>query len=115
NAGFSLANPQQLHLPVIIDPEYHYEATNVENQQKNLSSVLWWMRRVIAMRKNFRAFSRGTLEFLYPDNAKVLAFVRRYENETVLVVVNLSSFARVVELALATFSGCLPIEVFSGS
>src|SRR5437870_5425592 len=113
NAGFSRANPQQLHLPVIIDPEYHYEATNVENQQKNLSSLLWWMRRVIAMRKNFRAFSRGTLEFLYPDNAKVLAFVRRYENETVLVVVNLSRFAQVVELDLAHFSGCVPIEVFS--
>src|SRR5439155_965474 len=81
NAGFSLANPQQLHLPVIIDPEYHFEAINVENQQKNLSSLLWWMRRVIATRKNFKAFSRGTLEFLFPDNAKVLAFLRRYEGE----------------------------------
>src|SRR5437016_1738666 len=113
NAGFSLANPQQLHLPVIIDPEYHYEATNVENQQKNLSSLLWWMRRVIAMRKNFKAFSRGTLDFLFPDNAKVLAFLRRYEDETVLVVVNLSRFAQVVELDLAHFSGCVPVEVFS--
>ena len=113
NAGFSLANPQQLYLPVIIDPEHHYEATNVENQQKNLSSLLWWMRRVIAMRKNFRAFSRGSLEFLYPDNAKVLAFLRRYENETILVVVNLSRFAQSVELDLSHLSGCVPIEVFS--
>ena len=113
NAGFSLANPQQLHLPVIIDPEYHYEAINVENQQKNLSSLLWWMRRVIAMRKNFKAFSRGTLEFLFPDNAKVLAFLRRHEDETVLIVVNLSRFAQVVELDLARFPGCRPIEVFS--
>ncbi|HYS96006.1 MAG TPA: maltose alpha-D-glucosyltransferase, partial [Chthoniobacterales bacterium] len=113
NAGFSLANPQQLHLPVIIDPEYHYEAINVENQQKNLSSMLWWMRRVIATRKNFKAFSRGTLEFLFPDNAKVLAFLRRHEDETVLIVVNLSRFAQVVELDLARFSGCRPIEVFS--
>jgi len=64
NAGFSRANPQQLYLPVTIDPEYHYEAVNVENQQKNLSSLLWWTRRVIAMRKNFKAFSRGSLEFL---------------------------------------------------
>ena len=77
NAGFSRANPQQLYLPITIDPEYHYEAVNVENQQKNLSSLLWWTRRVIAMRKNFKAFSRGSLEFLYPDNAKVLAFLRR--------------------------------------
>ena len=113
NAGFSRANPQQLHLPIIIDPEYHYEAVNVENQQKNLSSLLWWMRRVIAMRKNFKAFSRGSLEFLYPDNAKVLAFLRRYENETIVVVVNLSRFAQSVELDLSRFSGCIPIEMFS--
>ena len=113
NAGFSKANPQQLYLPVTIDPEYHYEAVNVENQQKNLSSLLWWMRRVLAMRKNFKAFSRGTLEFLYPDNAKVLAFLRRYENETIVVVVNLSRFAQSVQLDLSRFSSCVPIEVFS--
>src|SRR5213075_209465 len=113
NAGFSQANPQQLHLPVIIDPEYHYEATNVEIQQKNLSSLLWWMRRVIATRKNFKAFSRGSLEFLLPDNAKVLAFLRRYEEETILVVVNLSRFAQSAELDLSRFAGCVPMEVFS--
>src|SRR5881394_2144435 len=113
NAGFSKANPQQLYLPITIDPEYHYEAINVENQQKNLSSLLWWMRRVIAMRKNYKAFSRGKVEFLFPDNAKVLAFLRRHEDETVLIVVNLSRFAQVVELDLARFSGCRPIEVFS--
>ncbi|HJT82345.1 MAG TPA: putative maltokinase, partial [Chthoniobacterales bacterium] len=113
NAGFSKANPQQLLLPVIIDPEYHYEAINVENQQKNLSSLLWWMRRVIAMRKNFKAFSRGTLEFLYPDNAKVLAFLRRTADETVLVVVNLSRFAQSAELDLSSVAGSVPIEMFS--
>jgi maltose alpha-D-glucosyltransferase/alpha-amylase len=113
NAGFSRANPQQLYLPITIDPEYHYEAVNVENQQKNLSSLLWWMRRVIAMRKNFKAFSRGSLEFLHPDNAKVLAFLRRFENETIVVVVNLSRFAQSVELDLSRFAGCVPKEVFS--
>src|SRR5438309_1176327 len=113
NAGFSLANPQQLHLPVIIDPEYHYEAINVENQQKNLSSLLWWMRRVIAMRKNYKAFSRGSLEFLFPDNPKVLAFLRRYGDEIILVIVNLSRFAQSAELDLSRFAGCVPMEVFS--
>jgi maltose alpha-D-glucosyltransferase/alpha-amylase len=113
NAGFSRANPQQLYLPVTIDPEYHYEAINVENQQKNLSSLLWWTRRVIAMRKNFKAFSRGSLEFLYPDNPKVLAFLRRWENETIVVVVNLSRFSQSVELDLSRFAGCIPMEVFS--
>ncbi|PYK12130.1 MAG: maltose alpha-D-glucosyltransferase [Verrucomicrobia bacterium] len=113
NAGFSRANPQQLYLPVTIDPEYHYEAVNVENQQKNLSSLLWWTRRVIAMRKNFKAFSRGSLEFLYPDNPKVLAFLRRYQDETILVVVNLSRFAQSAELDLSRFAGCIPMELFS--
>jgi len=113
NAGFSKANPQRLLLPVIIDPEYHYEAINVENQQKNLSSLLWWMRRVIGMRKNFKAFSRGSLDFLYPDNAKVLAFLRKFENETVLVVVNLSRFAQSAELDLSPHAGAVPIEMFS--
>src|SRR5580765_5122900 len=113
NAGFSRANPQQLYLPVTIDPEYHYEAVNVENQQKNLSSLLWWTRRVIAMRKNFKAFSRGSLEFLNPDNPKVLAFLRRFENETIVVVANLSRFSQSAELDLSRFAGCVPMEVFS--
>ena len=113
NAGFSKANPQRLLLPIIIDPEYHYEAINIENQQKNLSSLLWWMRRVIGMRKNFKAFSRGSLEFLYPDNAKVLAFLRKSESETMLVVVNLSRFAQSAELDLSAHAGSVPIEVFS--
>ncbi len=112
NAGFSRANPQQLFLPIVIDPEYNYEAINVENQQKNLSSLLWWTRRVIAMRKNFKAFSRGTLEFLLPDNAKVLAFLRSFEGETVLVVVNLSRFSQVAEVDLSRFAGCTLMEVF---
>jgi len=113
NAGFSRANPQQLYLPITIDPEYHYEAINVENQQKNLSSLLWWTRRVIAMRKNYKAFSRGTLEFLFPENPKVLAFLRRYDGETIVVVVNLSRFAQPVEINLSEFAGCVPVEVFS--
>jgi maltose alpha-D-glucosyltransferase/alpha-amylase len=113
NAGFSKANPQQLYLPITIDPEYHYEAINVENQQKNLSSLLWWMRRVIAMRKNFKAFSRGSIEFLLPENAKVLAFLRQFESETILVVVNLSRFSQPAELDLSRFAGCTLMEVFS--
>src|SRR5205814_9319525 len=113
NAGSSRANPHQHCQPVTIDAEYHNEAVNVENQQKNPSSLLWWTRRVIAMRKIFKAFTRGSLEFLYPDNAKVLAFLRRWENETIVVVANLSRFAQSAELDLSRFAGCVPMEVFS--
>ncbi len=113
NAGFSRANPQQLYLPVIIDPEYKYDSVNVENQLINTNSLLWWMKRVIRMRKRYKAFGRGIIRFLEPANRKILAFVREYKNEKILVVVNLSRFAQAVELDLEEFEGYLPLEVFS--
>jgi maltose alpha-D-glucosyltransferase/alpha-amylase len=112
NAGFSRANPQQLYLPTIIDPEYHYESVNVENQQRNLSSLFWWMRRMLGVREKVAAFSRGTIEFLHPDNAKVLTYLRRLDGEVVLVIANLARFAQVVELDLAPFAGMVPEELF---
>src|SRR5262245_46947806 len=114
-AGFSRANPQSLFLPVIIDPEYHYEAINVEAQQNNPSSLLWWTKRLIALRKRFRAFGRGTIEFLEPANAKVLAFLRQHENEKILVVANLSRFVQHVELDLGRWAGQVPEELFGRS
>ena len=105
NAGFSHANPQQLYLPVITDPEYRYEAVNVEAQQNNSNSLLWWMKRLISFRKRHKVFGRGSLEFLYPDNHKVLAFVRRYGEECLLVVANLSRFVQYAELDLSAFKG----------
>jgi len=114
NAGFSRANPQQLFLPVIIDPEFHYEAVNVDMQMKNLSSLLWWMRRIIGVRKKTKAFSHGTIEFLRTPNAKVLAFLRRHEEETVLVIVNLSRFSQAIELDLSSFAGSRAEEMFGG-
>ncbi len=112
NAGFSRANPQRLYLPVNIDPAYHYETINVEAQQNNSHSLLWFTKRLIQQRKQFRAFGRGMLEFLYPSNRKVLAFVRQYQDETVLVVANLSRFAQCVELDLASRQGLVPVEVY---
>ncbi|MEJ8757292.1 maltose alpha-D-glucosyltransferase [Pontibacter sp. H259] len=113
NAGFSTANPQKLYLPVIIDPEYKYESVNVETQEQNSSSLLWWMRRIINMRKRYKAFGRGSIKFLNPSNSKVLAFVRSYEDENILVIANLSRFPEAVELDLTEFKGHTPREVFS--
>ena len=112
NAGFSHANPQRLFLPVIIDPEYHSQAVNVAAQQENPNSMLWWMKRLIGLRQRFKVFGRGTLEVLRSDNRKVFAFTRSYEDEQVLVVVNLSRFAQCVELDLAKFRGSVPVELF---
>ena len=73
NAGFSRANPQALYLPIIYDPEYHYEAVNVEAQSQNPHSLLWWMRRLLALRKRWRALGEGKCEFLQPENHKILS------------------------------------------
>jgi maltose alpha-D-glucosyltransferase/alpha-amylase len=112
NAGFSKANPQRLYLPVIIDPEYHYETVNVSAQQNNLHSLLWWTKRMIALRKRYRAFSRGQIDFVQSDNPRVLSFVRKFQDETVLVVANLSRFVQGVSLELEEFAGNVPIEIF---
>ena len=112
NAGFSRANTQKLYFPVIIDPEYHYEAVNVEVQQDNPQSLLWWTKRVLSVRKQSKAFGRGSFEFLYPDNSKVLVFLRAFESQRVLVVANLSRFAQHVELNLAAHKGMTPVEMF---
>jgi maltose alpha-D-glucosyltransferase/alpha-amylase len=112
NAGFSRANPQRLYLPVIVDPEYHYETVNVEAQQSNASSLLWWTKRLIALRKRFHAFGRGSIEFLYPDNRKVLAFLRCYQDETILIVANMSRFVQYASLDLSRFKDYVPVELF---
>ena len=112
NAGFSTANPQKLYLPVNIDPAYHYEAINVESQLENPNSLLNWTKRLIALRKQYKAFGRGTLEFLSPANQRVLAYIRRYQEEVILVVANLSRFAQAVQLDLAEFSKYTPVEMF---
>ena len=113
NAGFSRANPQSLFLPIILDPEYHYEAVNVENQQHNPHSLLWWTKRLLALRKRWPAFGLGSIEFLHPDNRKILAFVRKHGNECLLVVCNLSRFVQPVELNLSAFQQYVPVEMFS--
>src|SRR5579884_3360911 len=112
NAGFSKASPHRLYLPIIIDPDAHYEAFNVEAQQNNRNSMLWWMKRMIAMRKRYKAFGRGTLEFLLPDNHRVLAFIRRFQDEIILVVANLSRFVQFAAIDLSEFKGVTPMEMF---
>ncbi len=115
NAGFSEANPQKLFLPLIIDPEYRHEAVNIDNQQRNQSSLYWWMKRQLEVRKKFKAFGRGSLDFVPSDNARVLSFLRRHKDEVILVVVNLSRYAQSVHLDLSAYDGFVPEEVVGGS
>ncbi len=113
NAGFSTANPHRLFLPLVTEQQYHYESVNVENQTSNPSSLLSWMRQLIALRKRQPVLGRGDLTFLEPDNPHVLAFVRRLEGEPpLLCVANLSRLAQHVQLDLRELAGTTPVEVF---
>jgi maltose alpha-D-glucosyltransferase/alpha-amylase len=112
NAGFSRANPQSLYLPINLDPENHYEAVNVDAQERNAHSLLWFMKRLIALYKRWKPLGMGTIEFLQPENRKVLACLRQYENERILLVANLSRFVQPVELDLAAHKTLTLVELF---
>ena len=111
NAGFSRADWAKLYTPVTMDPVYGYQAVNVEAQGRTPTSLLHWTKRMIAVRQRYKAFGRGTIRFLHPENQKVLAYLREYANETLLCVVNLSRFVQYVEIDLREFAGWQPVEL----
>jgi maltose alpha-D-glucosyltransferase/alpha-amylase len=111
NAGFSRADPQSLYLPPIMDPVYGYEAVNVEAQSRDSSSLLNWMRRILAIRRQRKAFGRGRLTFLKPGNRRLLAYLREHDDEVLLCVANLARSAQPVELDLGRFRGRIPVEL----
>ncbi len=113
NAGFSKANPQSLYLPVIHDPVYRHESVNVATHEENPSSLLWWLKNVISMRKRLNIFGRGDIRFIESSNAKILAFARAYENQCIIVVANLSQFSQAATLNLSHYKDCDITEVFS--
>ncbi|MNS24229.1 Trehalose synthase/amylase TreS [compost metagenome] len=112
NAGFSDAKPSQLYFPVIDDPgQYHYQSVNVMAAMENKSSFYWWLVNLITHRERFKAFGRGDIKFLHPNNKKIFTYVREYEGETVLVVANLSKAPQPVELDLQQWAGSIPVEI----
>jgi len=110
NAGFSRCDPARLYFPVIMDPVYGYEAINVEAQERTPFSLLHWMKRIIALRRQHPVFGRGSIEFIRTDNRKVITYVRRYENDVMLCIANLSRNVQPVTIPLAQFAGLTPVE-----
>ena len=115
NAGFSESDSAALFAPVIIDPPYGYQGINVEAQERTQTSLLRWTRRIIGLRKQYKAFARGRFEALHPHNRRVLVFLRCWGDETILCVNNLSRYAQFVELDLRRFQGWTPVELWSKS
>jgi maltose alpha-D-glucosyltransferase/alpha-amylase len=111
NAGFSRADPARLYSPVITDPVYGFQAINVEAQERSPSSLLRWMKRMIALRKRNPVFGRGDINFLNPHNPKVLAYTRQFNGNHVFIVNNLSRFVQPVELDLSHYKGYMPVEL----
>jgi maltose alpha-D-glucosyltransferase/alpha-amylase len=115
NGGFSRASPENLVLPAIMNPVYGFEVINVEAQAGDQFSMLNWTRRMLTVRKRHKSFGRGTLRFLYPGNRKVLAYLREFEDETILCVCNVSRVIQAVELDLTAFTGRIPVDLTGGS
>jgi maltose alpha-D-glucosyltransferase / alpha-amylase len=115
NGGFSRANPAQLFLPPIMDPVYGFDAVNVERQTQDPSSLLNWLRRLLAVRRSHICLGRGSVSLLYPGNRRVLAYCVTYGDEVVLCVANLGRAAEPVELDLSPYKGRVPIELLSRS
>jgi maltose alpha-D-glucosyltransferase/alpha-amylase len=115
NGGFSRADPAKLVLPPIMDPLYGFQAVNAEAQARDPHSLLSWTRRMLGVRRRYKAFGRGTLRFLYPGNRKILAYLREYDDERVLCVANMSRSLQAVELDLAAFDGHVPVEIMGGT
>ena len=112
NAGFSQCDPGMLYSPVIIDPLNNYQGINVEAQERTPSSLLAWMKRLIKLRRRSKVFGRGTFEFVLPDNHRILSYMRRLDDEVILVAANLCRFAQAAELDLSEFAGYTPVEMF---
>ena len=111
NGGFSRADPERLYSPLIRDPVYGFQAVNVEAEEREPSSLLHWMKNMIRLRRMFRVFGRGSLEFLRPENRKVLAYIRRLGDDIVLCVANLARTAQPATLDLSAFEGLVPVEM----
>jgi len=115
NGGFSTVEPEKLSLPLILHPVYGYPAVNVLAQKRSEHSLLSWMQHIVKVRRSTPVFGSGTIEFLYPANHRVLAYVRQLGKETILVVNNLSGAAQAVELDLRQYKGNILIEMFGGN
>jgi maltose alpha-D-glucosyltransferase/alpha-amylase len=115
NAGFSRADPSQLYSSVLIDPINHYQAHNVETQLRSPTSLLWWMRKMIRVRKKYPVFGRGSMKFVACENRRVVAYVREYEDQVVLIVNNLSAHSQPAVLDLRGFQGTTPIEMIGNT
>ena len=111
NAGFSGADFAQLYFPVIMDSVYGFQSVNVESQKRTSTSLLHWVQRAIELRRQHPVFRQGSLEFIKPENRKIFAFTRSYQEETVLCIFNLSRSAQPVELDLSKYQGLVPVEM----
>jgi maltose alpha-D-glucosyltransferase/alpha-amylase len=114
NAGFSTVQTAAIYYPVIVDPPYGYHTVNVDAQESTPTSLLHWVRSIVRVRRQYAAFGRGTFEPLGPANRRILAFLRRWEDQVILCVNNLARHAQYVELDLSEFHGWSPVELWSG-
>jgi maltose alpha-D-glucosyltransferase / alpha-amylase len=112
---FSRADFAQLYAPPLMDPVFGFQAVNVEAQLRTPTSLLRWIHRFIALRKEHPVFGFGTYEPIQTSNPRIFAVIRRFEHDLVLCVHNLARSAQPVELDLSVYAGRHPVELFGRS
>src|SRR5581483_2071373 len=93
NAGFTEGKPW---LPV--PPSY--KTHNVATESKEPDSILNFYRHVLALRHQDPALRDGDYIALNENDPNVLSYLRRYKDEAVLVVLNMSSSPQKVSFDL---------------
>ena len=115
NAGFSAAEPGKLYLPVIQSLVHHYTHANVEAQIAQPTSLLHWIRGMLAVRRQHPAFGVGEYVPVKASSESVFAFLRRTPQETLLCVANLAATPRAATLTLDALAGREMVDIFGGT
>ncbi|QSS98580.1 alpha-glucosidase [Pontibacillus sp. ALD_SL1] len=83
HAGFTNATPWMKMNP-------NYETINVESQQNDQDSILEYYKTMIQLKKQYDLFTYGTYDLVNANDSQVYAYTRTLENETALVIANLT-------------------------
>ena len=94
NAGFSTGKP----FSELVKGDLGYQQTNVASQLNDPSSLFRCIKRMIAIRKEHAAFGSGGMEWIDMGKPSVAAYLRRYQDDVILVINNLASFAETIQI-----------------
>jgi len=94
NAGFTNGVP----FAPVIEGDRGFQRINVASQVGDSTSLFHAVRHMVAMRKEHQVFGRGDMAWVTTDNPSIAAYTRKYQDETLLIINNLSGTSQTVDL-----------------